>query len=916
MATQQLNALKTINNMQKDGSLQDLLLSIKQVKVEIDSFSKNVQDKKKILSAKQEEQRKLEIAKLKEKELEEKKKNQENASAKVEEKPQPAKKEIFSNGGNQTNNFRKFDGENRGQRPNQNGLRQNNGFNNRPSGFNNNSNTNNNNNNAGFNRFQSRDKNGIPVNRENTFNRNQGQGQGGYQNRQNGFGGPNGQNRPFGQQNSQGQYGQRPQGYGQNQQGGYSQNRTQGGFAQNRQKPNSFVSTKANGFKTFPAQPTESSAVLSQPERNFGNKNKQRRNIDESKKVSARSRIGGAKQNNIIVFNEDGFEETTMGSRKLIKKKKEVEIVVAPQITRAVLTAKEVTVKELSEKIGKPVSEIVKKLMLLGVMATINSAIDFDTCELVSNELGIELELKLDKTFEEKLIDKSTENDDDKDLEKRAPVVTVMGHVDHGKTSLLDALRKTNVVLGEAGGITQKIGAYQISFNGEKITFIDTPGHAAFTSMRARGAEVTDIAILVVAADDGIMPQTVEAINHIKAAKVPMIIAINKMDKPEANPDRVKQQLTEHDILPEEWGGDAICVPISARSGLGIDELKKMILLVAEVEDLKANPNKMATGTIIEAELDKSRGAVATVLVQNGTLKIGDSIMSGITFGKVKAMFDENGKPVKKAIPSTPVAVMGFNDVPNSGDAVYAVDESLSKQVINERINKIKQERAKQTSGVSADDFMSRVHEGNLKNLNIIIKADTQGSVEALKASLEAVRNDEVKVVCIHSAAGAITESDIVLAQTTGATLVAFNIKTPNKMMQMIDSLKVELIESKIIYELVDQITRVSKGMMTIKYEEKYIGSAEIRVVFKLSSAGKVAGSYVIDGKLNRNAIAKVKRGEEIIGESIIDSLKIVKDEKSEIAKGFECGIKLKDNIDFKEGDIIECYLKQEVKRD
>ena len=482
--------------------------------------------------------------------------------------------------------------------------------------------------------------------------------------------------------------------------------------------------------------------------------------------------------------------------------------------------------------------------------------------------------------------------------------------------SLLDAFRKTNVVSGEAGGITQKIGAYQISFNGEKITFIDTPGHAAFTAMRARGAEVTDIAILVVAADDGIMPQTIEAIDHIKAAKVPMIVAINKMDKPEANPDRVKQQLAEHDILPEEWGGDAICVPISAKTGMGLDELKKMILLVAEMQELKANPDKMATGAVIEAELDKNRGAVATVLVQNGTLKIGDSIMSGITFGKVKAMFDEHGKPVKKAGPSTPVAVMGFNDVPNSGDAVYAVDENLSKQVINERINKIKQERAKHTSGVSADDFMSKVHEGNLKALNIIIKADTQGSVEALKASLEAIRNDEVKVVCIHSAAGGITESDLVLAQTTGATVVAFNIKIPTKMQTMADSLKVEVIESRIIYELVDQITRLSKGMMAIKYEEKYVGKAEIRVVFKLSTAGKVAGSYVLDGIVKRNGIAKIYRKDELIGETTIDSLKIVKDEKGEVAKGYECGIKLRDNIDFEEGDILECYVKQEVKRD
>jgi len=848
LATQQLNALKTINNIQRDGSLQDLLLSIKQSKADIDNFSKMVQEQKnKILAKQKEEERKnAELQKAKETEV---LKKEAVVSVSEQEKVEEPKKQIFSQGNNQNNNFRKFDnqnGKNFGQRNNnQNNFRQNNQ--------------------NGNNKFQQRNS-GAGLNDRNNngqFNKN-----------------------------------------GQNQNG------------QNRNKNNSFVSTRANGFKSFAPQPTESSAVLAQPERNFGNKNKQRRNIDEAKKVSARARATSSKQNNIYVMDEEGFEETTMGSRKLIKKKKEVEVKVAPQVTHAVLTSREITVKELSEKIGKPVTEIVKKMMLLGVMATINSSIDFDTCELVASELGVTLELKLDKTYEEKLMDKSSETDDDKDLIKRPPVVTVMGHVDHGKTSLLDAFRKTNVVLGEAGGITQKIGAYQISFNGEKITFIDTPGHAAFTSMRARGAEVTDIAILVVAADDGIMPQTVEAINHIKAAKVPMIVAINKMDKPEANADKVKQQLTEYDILPEEWGGDAICVPISAKTGMGMDELKKMILLVAEVEDLKANPNKMATGTVIEAELDKNRGAVATVLVQNGTLKIGDSIMSGITYGKVKAMFDENGKPVKKAAPSTPVAVMGFNDVPNSGDAVYAVEESLSKQVINERINKIKQERAKHTSGVSADDFMSRVHEGNLKSLNVIIKADTQGSVEALKASLEAIRNEEVKVVCIHSAAGAITESDVLLAQTTGSTIIAFNIKTPNKTMQMVDNLKVQLIESRIIYEIVDQVTRLSKGMMAIKYEEKYIGSAEIRVVFKLSSAGKVAGSYVLDGKIQRNAIAKIKRGEELIGESTVDSLKIVKDEKSEVAKGFECGIKLKDNIDFQEGDILECYLKQEVKRD
>ncbi len=825
MANQQLNSLKTINSIQRDGSLQNLLLSIKEAKTQLDIFSKNLQEKKSEVQAKKrEEERKIaEKPEVKAEEISSQTEEKVVEEKKVEVKDKP---QFVSN--RQNGNYRKFDQKTQPQNSNKN--------------------------------FQNKPNTNKPQFNKPQFNKNQ---------------------------------------------------------PSKDAKNKSFVSTKANNYKSF--APAETTNVQAQPERNFGNKNKRRVNVDESRKVTARQKQMQERHNNasnnIYVLDDEGFEETTMGSRKLIKKKNETPVVVAPKITHAVLTSQEISIKDLSEKIGKPVAEIVKKCMLLGIMATINSTIDFDTCELICSDFGITLELKLDKSYEEKLIDASTD-DDEKDLVKRPPVVTVMGHVDHGKTSLLDAFRRTNVVSGEAGGITQKIGAYQITFNNEKITFIDTPGHAAFTAMRARGAEVTDIAILVVAADDGIMPQTVEAINHIKAAKVPMIVAINKMDKPEANPDRVKQQLTEYGILPEEWGGDAICIPISAKTGMGLDELKKMILLVAEMEDLKANPNRKATGVVIEAELDKARGPVATVLVQNGTLKIGDSIICGITYGKVKAMFDENGKAVKKATPSTPVAVMGFNEVPSAGDQVFAVEDSLSKQVIHERIDKIKKERAKQTSGVSADDFMSRIHEGNLKSLNIIIKADTQGSVEALRNSLEAIRNEEVKVVTIHSGAGAITESDLILAQTTNSVVIAFNIKIPAKTEQLADSLKVQIIESKIIYEVVDQITRLSKGMMAIKYEEKYIGTAEIRQVFKLSSAGKIAGSYVTDGKIQRNAIAKIKRNGEIVCETTVESLKIVKDEKSEVARGFECGVKFKDNFDIQEGDIVEYYVKEEVKRD
>ncbi len=675
-----------------------------------------------------------------------------------------------------------------------------------------------------------------------------------------------------------------------------------------------FISAKANNFRSFANDLPE---IDFKNEKSHANKAKfaqKYSNNDERK--SQNRRKDEQRKSNVFIEDENGFEEMSFGSRKSVKKKKDTsQKVNTVTITHATLTAKEITVKDFSEKIGKPVTEIVKKLMLLGIMATINSNIDYETAELVASDFGITLELKIDKSFEEKLLESANEEDDASKLIKRPPIVAVMGHVDHGKTSLLDAFRKTNVVAGEAGGITQSIGAYQIEFNGEKITFIDTPGHAAFTQMRARGAQATDIAILVVAADDGVMPQTVEAINHIKAAGVPIIVAINKMDKPEANPDRIKQQLAEYNILPEEWGGDAICVPISAKTGMGLDDLKQAILLVSEMLDLKANPDKMATAVVIEAELDKNRGAVASVIVENGTLHVGDSIMSGLTYGKVRAMFSDKGKPIKEALPSTPVEILGLNEVPSAGDQVYAVDESLSKQVIQERITNIKKQRASQSSGVTLDNFMNRVQEGALKNLNIIIKADTMGSVEALKNTLAGIKNDEAKVNIVHSGAGAVTESDVDLAKTTESIIISFNQKPVAKAKILADKNKVQIKEYKIIYEVVDDITNAINGMLSVKYEEVYIGLAEIRMVFKLSTAGKVAGSYIKDGKAARNAIVYIKRGNEEIGQSTIESLKIVKDEKAEVQKGFECGIKLRDNIDFKEGDLIEIYSKEVVKR-
>ncbi len=693
-------------------------------------------------------------------------------------------------------------------------------------------------------------------------------------------------NRPFNQNSAQ-------RTFGQNQNRPYNQNGNRpfgNNFGQNRPfngQSNGFAASRGNAFKSF--APLEDSSILAQPEKTFaGKKAPAKSQYDEKKQMSKKALMKRG-----FIVDDDYSEEVDgirMGSRKLAKGKKKEKTFIAPAIESAVITTENVTVKTLSEKTGKPVTEIIKKLMLLGIMATINSSIDYTTAELVAEELGVKLEQKVEKTYEEKLEEQSKEISEN--ASKRPPVVAVMGHVDHGKTSLLDAIRKTNVVSGEAGGITQKIGAYQVSWNGEKITFIDTPGHAAFTAMRARGAKVTDIAILVVAADDGIMPQTKEAIAHIKAANCPMIVAINKMDKPEARPERIKEQLAENGVLPEEWGGDTILVPISAKQGVGIDKLLENILLVAEIQELKADANQTAVGAVIEAELDKNRGPIATILVQNGTLKVGDSVMSGITFGKVRAMFDENGKQVKSAPPSTPVSILGLDSVPNAGDQVYAVSEKLSKQVIQERINKIKEERAASTSGVSLDDFMDRVNEGKLKTLNLIIKADVQGSVEALKQTLCAIKNEEAKVVCIHSGAGAVTESDIVLAQASDAIIINFNLKLNGKIESFAENQKVQVKSYKVIYECVDEITKALNGMLSVKYEDKVIGHSEVRVMFKLSSAGVVCGSYVKDGKITRNAYVNVYRGEEKILSTQIEALKIQKDDKAEVNYGYECGIK------------------------
>ena len=628
------------------------------------------------------------------------------------------------------------------------------------------------------------------------------------------------------------------------------------------------------------------------------NKNKDKRYLNEN-----------TTKKQIRIKNFDDESGDRVYNRKLKTKKEKAPVAQATVITKAVMTTEMISVKELSEKIGKPAVQIIKQLFILGNMATINSSIDYDTASLVSSELGVDLELKLEKSYEEKL-DDLAHIDASENTEPRPPVVTIMGHVDHGKTSLLDFIRKTKVVDGEAGGITQHIGAYTIEKDGRKITFIDTPGHAAFTAMRARGAEVTDIAVLVVAADDGVMPQTVEAINHIKQAGVPMIVAINKMDKPTANVERIKQQLSEHDVIPEEWGGDAILVPVSAKTGEGVDKLLEMMLLVADMEDLKANPNRPAIGTIIEAKLDRGRGPVATILVQNGTLKIGNTLVCGTTLGRVRAIIDDSGKNVVSAGPSTAVAVLGLEDVPNAGDSVQAVEERFSKQIIQERKAKLQLEKIKNSGGTSLEEFMQL--SGDMKHLNIIIKADVQGSVEALKSSLIDESNDEVKISCIHSGVGAVNETDVLLAQASHAMIIAFNVKVESKILKMAEKADVEIKSYKIIYEALNDVALKVKGMQAPKYQRNSIGTAEVRMVYKITGVGLVAGCYVKSGYITRNAIAQIIRGGEVIKETVVESIKIFKDDAKEVREGFECGIKLKD-AEYKEGDIIEAFEEKEI---
>ena len=676
---------------------------------------------------------------------------------------------------------------------------------------------------------------------------------------------------------------------------GQNRNQSQNQQKNNQAQPKAQLKTTASAFSdderraTTPEKVKTSAAAKkpgnSQPF-NKNNKNKQNKNRNQQ--------------------NQNKGRQNQQQAPQQPKKVKE--------LPSKITFSESLTVAELAKKLNREPSEIIKKLFMLGVMATINQDLDKDAIELIATDYGVEVEeeIKIDTTDLEVYF---TE-DDETSMVERPSVVTIMGHVDHGKTTLLDSIRNTKVTAGEAGGITQHIGAYQVEENGKKITFLDTPGHAAFTTMRARGAKITDITILVVAADDGVKPQTVEALNHAKAANVPIIVAVNKMDKPTANPDRVMQELTEYGLVPEAWGGETVFVPISALTGEGLDNLLEMILLVGEVEEYKANPNRNAIGTVIEAQLDKGRGSVATLLVQNGTLKIGDPIVVGNTFGRVRAMVNDLGRRVKEAGPSAPVEITGLNDVPQAGDRfVVFDDEKTARQVGEIRSQQAVQAQRSEKARVSLDTLFEHMKQGEMKDLNLIIKADVQGSVEALAAALQKLDVEGVNVRIIHTGVGAINESDITLAAASNGIVIGFNVRPDNNAKRAAESESVDIRLHRIIYKVIEEIESAMKGMLDPVYAEKVIGQAEVRQTFKVSKIGTIAGSYVTDGKITRDSGVRLIRDGVVIFEGEVDALKRFKDDAKEVAQGYECGITIKNFKDVKEGDVIEAYIMEEVER-
>ena len=615
--------------------------------------------------------------------------------------------------------------------------------------------------------------------------------------------------------------------------------------------------------------------------------------------------------------NFNGYDDDVIrgGKRSRIKKPSAQQMMAPIKIETAYMAGDTIVVRDLCEKIGKTSGEIIKKLFLLGNMATINSEIDFDTAQLVCSDFEITLERKAEQTAEDALVAEDF-TDTEENLLPRPPVVTIMGHVDHGKTSLLDYIRSSRVTAGEAGGITQHIGAYTVDVDGQAITFLDTPGHEAFTAMRARGTQATDIAVLVVAADDSVMPQTVESINHAKAAEVPVIVAINKMDKPTANPDRVKQDLTNYGIVCEDWGGDTICVPVSALTGDGVDELLEMILMQAEMLELRANPNRLAKGVIVEAKLDKARGPLATVLLQNGTLHVGDNIVAGLAAGRVRALINDRGEKVQSAGPSRPVEIMGFDEVPSAGDEMIAVgDDHLSRKVADERREKLRASREATAAKMSMENLFSSLEEGKTVTLNLIIKADVQGSVEAVKQAMLKLTSDEVKVRVLHSGAGAVTKDDVNLASAFNAIIIGFNVRPDASAREAAEKEKVDVRLYTIIYKAIEDMEKAMKGLLEPEYKEVLLGHAEVRNVFKITGAGIIAGCYVQDGKVQRNAQVRLLRDNVVVFEGKLSSLRHLKEDVKEMKEGFECGMSLEGHNDIKEGDIVECFIMEEIPR-
>ncbi len=635
--------------------------------------------------------------------------------------------------------------------------------------------------------------------------------------------------------------------------------------------------------------------------------------FDSEKKSKSRKAL---ERERAALLKAQDYDGSAYGRRR--KKRKPSSMISKPEpirIEKAVITGETVTIKTLADRIGKPASDIIKKLMMLGIIVTINHEIEYETAALVASDFGIELDLKIEKTAEDSLVEVDADEQDE-DMIKRPPVVTIMGHVDHGKTSLLDKIRSTRVTEAEAGGITQHIGAYRVFYNDQSITFLDTPGHEAFTAMRARGAQVTDAVVLVVAADDGVMPQTVEAINHAKAANVPIIVAINKMDLPNSNPERVTQELTEHGLVWDEWGGDTVIIKVSAKTGDGIDELLEMIILVSDVLELKASPDRAAKGAIVEAKLDKGRGPVATVLVQNGTLKVGQTVVAGTSSGRIRAMLDDAGRKVEEAGPSMPVEVLGFDYVPSAGDILYEVEDTgLTRQIIEERKNKIKSEQMKMTARVTLDDLYEQIKEGQVKDLNVIVKADVQGSVEAVRSSLEKLSNEHVRVHCIHGGAGSIIVTDVMLASASNAIIIGFNVRPDGPARIAADREGVDIRLYRVIYNAIEDIEKAMKGMLEPVFEEVILGRAEVRELYKVSAIGTIAGCMVQDGKIMRNADIRLLRDNVVVFEGRLASLKRFKDDAREVVSGYECGLSLQNFNDIKKGDVIEAFTQEEVKQ-